>query len=89
MQGILHLFVIRHGRGGWVRHYFTIAGGFKMCQPSLLPICSRHAFLSFESAVAVAIELFGEVGEAAAITVADVVSIAVAVAAVFIVMEYC
>ena len=85
MQGILHLFVIRHGRGGWVRHYFTIAGGFKMCQPSLLPICSRHAFLSVESAI----ELFGEVGEAAAITVADVVSIAVAVAAVFIVMEYC
>lgn len=85
MQGILHLFVIRRCRGGRVRHDFTTAGGFEMCHPSLLPIGSRHTFLSFEGVVALAIELFGEV-EAAAIAVAIAAVVAVAVG--FIVVEY-
>lgn len=87
MQGILHLFIICRGRGGRVRHDFSKAGGFQMCQPSLLPICSRHAFLSFESVVTIALDLFGEVTKAAAIAGAVVIAAIVAVVGAFIVVE--
>lgn len=78
MQGILHLFVIRCGRCGRVRHDFAIAGGFKMGQPSFLQTCSCHAFLALEVVVAFAfaIVLFGVVGEAATIGIAIAIAIA-------------